>query len=200
MKRAAVALLALLLPSWASASDLDSSSASNLVCATSPCVSLAEGGTGSDMSATGGTGHVLKQASVGANIVTGLIATNNFSGGAVDAAAIGANAVGRSELTETPTTPAIAAVTDTFTCSGFSIQFTTFAGTNVMTSDPTVADGTSGDICLITNIDGTGTDCITFPDGTTGLQLGAARTLCPNDILVLYYNGTDWLEVAFSNL
>lgn len=94
---------------------------------------------------------------------------------------------------------AIAAATNTFTCTTGYLKFTTATGTTVMTSNPTIADGTTGQVCRLENVDATATDCVTFPDGTTGLQLGAARTLCPNDTLVVIYDGTDWVELSQAN-
>lgn len=99
----------------------------------------------------------------------------------------------------TPTTQAIAAATDTFVCDTTFKKFTTATGTTTMTSNPTIADGVTGQICILENVDATATDCVTFPDGTTGLQLSAAITLCPNDTLTLIYDGTDWIQLATSN-
>lgn len=58
------------------------------------------GGTGTDMSLTGSTGHVVKQTSANGALTTGLLITNNFTSGSVDAAALGADSVGSSELAD----------------------------------------------------------------------------------------------------
>jgi len=50
---------------------------------TSGQVALARGGSGADMSATGGTGHVVKQASAGATFTTGQVAEADIADAAV---------------------------------------------------------------------------------------------------------------------
>lgn len=99
----------------------------------------------------------------------------------------------------TPTTQAIAAATDTITCDTTIKKFTTFTGTNAMTSNPTIADGTTGQVCTLENVDATGTDCITLTDATKGMQLAGNDTLCPNDTITLFYDGTDWVELDRSD-
>lgn len=99
----------------------------------------------------------------------------------------------------TPTTQAIAAASDTITCDTTYKKFTTATGTTTMTSNPTIADGQTGQICILENVDATGTDCITINDGTTGVQLVAGVTLCPSDTLTVIYDGTDWIQLATAN-
>lgn len=96
----------------------------------------------------------------------------------------------------TPTTQAIAAATDTITCNTTFKKFTTFTGTNALTSNPSIADGQTGQICILENVDATGTDCITLTDSTKGMQLSGNFTLCPNDTIILIYDGTDWIELS----
>lgn len=101
----------------------------------------------------------------------------------------------------TPTTQAIAAATDTITCSATFRKFTTATGTTVMSSNPTIADGVSGQICILENVDATTTDCITLEsDGTKGMWLVSDRTLCTHDTIMLIYDGTDWVELGQANV
>lgn len=60
-------------------------------------VALARGGTGSDLSATGGSGHYLKQASAGAAVTVGAIAAGDLPTG-IDAAKIADGSVSNAEF------------------------------------------------------------------------------------------------------
>lgn len=99
----------------------------------------------------------------------------------------------------TPATQAIAAAANTVTCSATVVNLTTVAGSTTFTSNPTVADGTAGQVCTLMNTDATATDCLVFTDATLGLQLAGNFTMCPNDTLTLEYNGTDWIELSRSD-
>jgi hypothetical protein len=97
------------------------------------------------------------------------------------------------------TTQAIAAATDTITCSASLMTLTTATGTTILTSNPSIADGATGQVCILLNTDSVATDCITFTDSTLGLQLAGNFTMCQNDSLTVVYNGTDWIELDRSD-
>jgi len=99
----------------------------------------------------------------------------------------------------TPTTQAIAAAANTINCTASLMFLTTATGTTIMTSNPTIADGTNGQVCILLNTDSVATDCITFTDSTLGLQLAGNFTMCQNDSLTVVYNGTDWIELDRSD-
>jgi hypothetical protein len=101
-----------------------------------------------------------------------------------------------STTVHTPSAQAVTGATYTILPTRTLVTFTTVTGTTVMTSNPTIADGQSGQVITLLNTDGTTSDCITINDGTTGVQLTANTTLCPDDSVTLYYNGTDWIEIA----
>ncbi len=66
-----------------------------------------------------------------------------------------------------------------------------------LSSANTVANGTTGQMIFL--IGDSGTSDIQINDGNN-VQLGAvSRTIGPNDVLHLIYNGADWLEVSFSD-
>lgn len=70
-------------------------------------------------------------------------------------------------------------------------------GAVTITADPSIADGYQGQLLILEGTDNTNT--VTLTDGL-GMQLGAGtRVLGANDTLTLMFNGTDWLEVAFTN-
>jgi hypothetical protein len=65
-----------------------------------------------------------------------------------------------------------------------------------LTSNPSVSDGVSGQMLTITTANNEAST-VTLTDGL-GVQLGAAsRAIGPLDVLVLLYNGTDWIEVSY---
>jgi hypothetical protein len=72
-----------------------------------------------------------------------------------------------------------------------------------LTSTPTIADGTTGQILYITCANGEA-NIVTFQDEAavagSNLQLGAAgRAVSGLDVLVLRFDGTTWNEVSYSN-
>ncbi len=60
-------------------------------------IALARGGTGADLSATGGTGQVLKQSSSGGAVSVGALAASEMPGG-IDASKIGSGSVSNAEF------------------------------------------------------------------------------------------------------
>lgn len=163
--------------------------------------------SGTVSAATGATTTITTRTGVKVNDITKAAAggtetvTTNIG---VDVAALskGATNIGvRNAATTvfTPTTQAIAAATDTITCDTTFKKFTTFTGTNALTSNPSIADGQTGQVCILENVDATGTDCITLTDATNGMQLTANLTLCPNDTVMLIYDGTDWIQLGTAN-
>ena len=76
-------------------------------------------------------------------------------------------------------------------------------GDYTLTSTPTIADGTKGQILFVTCANGE-SNTVTMQDqgslGGSNLQLGAAsRAISGRDILQLYFDGDDWIEVSFAN-
>lgn len=76
-------------------------------------------------------------------------------------------------------------------------------GNYTLTSAPTIADGTTGQILYIT-AGNAEANIVTVQDqdslASSNLQLGAAsRAISGKDVLVLMFDGTDWLEVSFAN-
>lgn len=72
-----------------------------------------------------------------------------------------------------------------------------------LTSTPTIADGATGQILYVT-AGNTEANTVTLQDQDTlassNLQLGAAtRAISGKDVLVLMFDGTDWIEVSYSN-
>lgn len=100
---------------------------------------------------------------------------------------------------------AITAVGNSITISGPVIQLTANAS-YTLTSAPTIANGTDGQIIIIRNVD-SGADVITIQDQGTlansNLRLGATtRALGPRDSICLQYSSTvgDWCECWYSNV
>ena len=151
---------------------------------TAVTVTTLKGFNYADVSIDGGTGTETVATQVGVDI--GALANGGTNIGLRNA----------STSVFTPTTQAIAAATDTITCNTTFKKFTTFTGTNALTSNPSIADGQTGQICILENVDATGTDCITLTDSTKGMQLSGNFTLCPNDTIILIYDGTDWIELS----
>lgn len=76
-------------------------------------------------------------------------------------------------------------------------------GDYTMTSAPTIADGTTGQILYIT-CGNAEANIVTVQDQGTlansNLQLGAAsRAISGKDVLVLIFDGVDWIEVSYAN-
>jgi hypothetical protein len=76
-------------------------------------------------------------------------------------------------------------------------------GDYTMTSTPTIADGTTGQILYIT-CPAAEANIVTVQDQGTlansNLQLGAAsRALDGDNVLVLIYDGSNWCEVSYAN-
>lgn len=79
----------------------------------------------------------------------------------------------------------------------------TFGGSPTLASTPTIADGTKGQFIYLRTHDAV-FGAVTFRDqdafAGTNLQLGAStRTVGENDLLVLMFNGADWIEVSYAN-
>ena len=76
-------------------------------------------------------------------------------------------------------------------------------GNYTLTSAPTIASGTTGQILYITSGNGEA-NTVTVQDQDTlpasNLQLGATtRVIGAKDVLVLLFDGTDWLEISYAN-
>lgn len=76
-------------------------------------------------------------------------------------------------------------------------------GDYTLTSTPTIADGTKGQILFVT-CGNSETNTVTVQDedtlGSSNLELGAAtRAISGKDVLQLLFDGTDWLEVSFQD-
>jgi hypothetical protein len=76
-------------------------------------------------------------------------------------------------------------------------------GDYTLTSTPTIADGSTGQIVFIT-CDNAEANVVTVQDQDTlansNLQLGAAtRAASGKDVLKLIFDGTDWIEVSYAN-
>lgn len=103
---------------------------------------------------------------------------------------------------ETPqATQALTAVGNTITVSGTLVAFSSNAN-YTLTSAPTIANGTAGQIIELLNVD-TGTDCITIQDqgglASSNLRLESPTlVLCPRDSVRLRYNATigDWVQAG----
>jgi len=98
------------------------------------------------------------------------------------------------------TTQSITAVGDTV-LHGCRVQPFTADGAYTMTSTPTIATGTDGEIITLVNV---GANTVTFQDeaslGNTDLELGAAtRAVAQFGTLTLLYNSTldKWVEVGY---
>jgi hypothetical protein len=99
----------------------------------------------------------------------------------------------------TNTNQAVTAVTDTITCSATYQTITLPSGSMSLTSNPSIADGATGQICIIQNV---GANILTLTDATKGMNLGAAtRALSSDDTLTLIYGGAagDWIEMDWSD-
>ncbi|MDP2629803.1 MAG: hypothetical protein Q8P56_00135 [Candidatus Uhrbacteria bacterium] len=78
-------------------------------------------------------------------------------------------------------------------------------GNYTLTSTPSIANGATGQILTITS-DPAETNAVIIQDQSasatlTNVELAgdANRTIGANDVLVLIFNGTDWVEVSYSN-
>jgi hypothetical protein len=108
-----------------------------------------------------------------------------------------------STLVETPpSAQAITAVGNTITVAS-AYKTISANGNYTLTSTPTIADGQSGQVVTIRNVD-TGTDVVTLQDqgtlASSNLRLGAnTRALGPRDSIRLRYDSTvgDWVEEGF---
>jgi hypothetical protein len=89
----------------------DTSSISMSLAGATGTLALSKGGTGADLSATGGTSRVLKQTSVGGAVTVGQLAASDLSDGSTGTGAI-AHAVSPA-FTGTPTVPTAAGGTNT---------------------------------------------------------------------------------------
>lgn len=73
-----------------------------------------------------------------------------------------------------------------------------------LSAAPTIADGTKGDVVIVNDAD-SGSDCVTLQDQGTlpssNLRLvSATRQLCARDSIGLLFDGSDWVELWFSNV
>jgi len=98
----------------------------------------------------------------------------------------------------------ITAVGNTILANGRIVQLTANAS-YTLTSTPTIADGTSGQVVTIVNVDTT--DVITIQDqgtlGSSNLRLTTTTfAIGPRDSITLMYNATvgDWVEIYRSNV
>jgi len=99
----------------------------------------------------------------------------------------------------TNTNQAVNAATDTITCAATYQTITLPSGNITLTSNPSIADGATGQICILQNV---GANTLTLTDATNGMNLAAAtRALASDDTLMLIYGGAagDWVEIAFAN-
>jgi hypothetical protein len=76
-------------------------------------------------------------------------------------------------------------------------------GDYTLTSTPTIANGTTGQFLYITAANGEA-NTVTLQDqdslASSNLQLGAAsRAVSGKDVLVILFDGTDWIEVSYAN-
>jgi hypothetical protein len=143
---------------------------------TSGQLALARGGTASDLSATGGTSHVLKQASAGAVVTVGQLAASDLSNGTTGS---GAAVLATSPTLVTPTLGAATATSVTMNSysAGAWVSFTptrivpsgTWSGGTV-TAKYTVINKTMIIIASMVNTTITGTPeylAITLPNSVT---------------------------------
>lgn len=110
-----------------------------------------------------------------------------------------------SSMVYTPTVKAITAVGDTIPATATTIRLNNTSGSSkTLTSAPTIADGTDGQILFIFN--SSAQDVVLQDQGTlasSNLRLGATtRTLSTRDNIVLMYSSTvgDWVEFGFGNV
>lgn len=95
----------------------------------------------------------------------------------------------------------IDAASDTISANATVVQVTNTTGANItLTSTPTIADGTDGQLLMIVSV---GTNPVTLSDGAANnLNLGnATRQLGTGDTITLLWNAnqSNWLELAFTN-
>jgi hypothetical protein len=105
----------------------------------------------------------------------------------------------------TPSAQTITAVSDTIRIDRTSVRLNNTSGSSkTLTSAPTLADGQSGQVIILTNT--SANDVVLQDQGTlasSNLRLGATtRTLSTRDSIILRYDATvgDWIELAFSNV
>jgi hypothetical protein len=96
----------------------------------------------------------------------------------------------------------IDATSDTIIANSINVLLNP-SGNITLESTPTIANGTTGQLLYITCSNSEG-DTTTFQDedqlASTNLELGAAtRAISGKDVLVLYFDGTDWVEVSYAN-
>ena len=101
-----------------------------------------------------------------------------------------------------PTAQVIDAVGDSITADSTLVQLNP-DGDYTLTSTPMIADGVAGQILIITCANGE-TNTVTLSDesGVSGsnLQLGSGtRAISGKDVLQLYFDGTDWIEMYYAN-
>jgi len=97
----------------------------------------------------------------------------------------------------TPTAKSITAASDTIPITGPVVKITLDAN-YTLTSQPTIANGTDGQVLIIVNVDGA--DTLTLNDGVDyNLRLNASTVaLGPRDALTLLYSSdlTDWIQLT----
>ncbi|MBI4600109.1 hypothetical protein HY732_04275 [Candidatus Uhrbacteria bacterium] len=99
-------------------------------------------------------------------------------------------------------TQSITAVSNTISANAAMIVLDPSADLT-LTSAPTIANGSTGQIIYIT-AGNSETNTVTLQDQDTlassNLQLGAAtRAISGKDVLVLMFDGTDWIEISYAN-
>lgn len=109
----------------------------------------------------------------------------------------------RNNVPEAAVLQAIAAATDTIVSGCVTVMLTGPAGTTLMTSAPTIADGYNGQRITLINVDSA--DVIEIQDqgtlASSNLRLvGTKVTLNPRESVVLEYNAQigDWVQIAAS--
>lgn len=86
--------------------------------------------------------------------------------------------------------------TSTIQPTGMMVPVIGSNGAVVMDSNPTIADGVSGQELKIIGTSAANT--VTLKDGN-GMRLVGACVLAIYDTISLYYDGTDWIELARTN-
>ena len=191
----------------------------NAATANRPVLSSTGGDTNIDIGLTPkGSGAVVISTTTAQSLITnGLVVNNAGTGNSYDdfIAKTDTYAVGLTvdasadaviiapKLVFTPsTTQSITAVGNTVLANATLVVLDP-NGNYTLTSAPTIADGTTGQILYIT-AGNAEASTVTLQDQDTlassNLQLGAAtRAITGKKVLCLIFDGTDWLEVSYAN-
>ncbi|GAF70611.1 unnamed protein product, partial [marine sediment metagenome] len=114
----------------------------------------------------------------------------------------GAVSFGKTIIYTPSTAQVIDAVGDTILANATMIVLNPDAN-YIMTSAPTIANGTTGQILYIT-CDNAEANTVTVQDedalANTNLELGgASRDISGKDVLTLMFDGTNWIEQSYGN-